>query len=619
MTAAVRRCVVGLVLLTSPLAAASWKSEGPFFGSVTSIAVDPSNPDRLWASTHGGGVWRSNDGGQTWRLSGKLLSDRVVTYVVVQPKTNTLWAGADGGGLARSTDAGETWSWIRTDLAQSPHPPAFDRSGSIWVPDVNLHKRSADGGTKWTEFRVSGGDVRTFAFHPTDPNVIWAGGTNGRAGLWKSSDGGLSWKQLGIGLPEFNAVERLIIDPSQPNTLYMVARRGAFKSTDNGENWTPMGGQIQEAAIKSLTLNPSMPQTLFAGTSKGFFRSNDGGTTWTRVAGGLTTYIVTTLVLHPTMPDVMWLGTSGAGIYKTADGGKTWSDSNRGFAASWIEKVWGDPVGSMFAQTSRGLFRGDGKGTWSELLQPFDDDEANVNFVIFDAKTPTIVHAGSGWSYYRSMDGGARWTEVVKPFQDPKPTFGSLVIDPKNPKTLYCADRNPSSGDPQIFKSTDGGVRWKASNRGVGAGGVLALIADAAGTLIALGSEGGLWRSTDGATTWTAGGRGLPGKGMKGMAIDPTNPTRLYVVAEQGFYHSEDGGLSFTAQKVEGPEAVAVDSKGTVYLGNGDGVSRSSDGGRTFSPFNEGLTNLDVRALHIAGTRIYAGTAGGGVFSSEIN
>lgn len=608
-----KTCVVAFLLLASPALAASWKSEGPYFGNVTSIAVDPANPDRLWAATHGGGVWRSLDGGKTWQLSGKELSDRAVTYVVLQPKRNILWAGVEGGALARSTDGGDTWKWMRDDLAGSPLPPAFDQSGVIWIPDVNLHRRSADAGATWTEFRVAGGDVRTFAFHPRDSKIIWAGGINRRAGLWKSSDGGASWKQLGLGLPEMNSVQKLLIDPQQPDTLYMAVRRGGFKSTDGGETWTPIGGTIADAEIQSLTLHPSSTQTLFAGTSKGFFKTTDGGQTWTRAGNGLPVYIVEALALHPASPDVMWAGTSGAGIYKTTDGGKSWTEANRGLAVSWIRKVWGDAAGTIFAQTGRGLFRMDSGRGWTELLQPFSDDEARADVIIFDAKMPKVVHAGWASRYYRSSDGGVTWQVIVKPFQDPSPEFGGLAVDPKNPKVLYSADSHANSGDPIVFKSLDGGVKWKPSSRGVTGAGVLELFVDSTGALLALGTEGGFWRSTDGATTWTTAGSGLPAKDLKAMAIDPTNPSRVYVAAKDGFYRSEDGGLTFSAQKLE-PEAVAVDAKGAVYVATSEGVSRSRDGGKTWTPFNEGLTNADVRALSAAGTRLYAGTAGGGVF-----
>jgi photosystem II stability/assembly factor-like uncharacterized protein len=609
------------LLIASSVAAASWHPEGPYFGNVLSIAVDPANPERLWVSTHGGGVWRSVDGAKSWQLSGKKLADRVVSFVVLQPKSNTLWAGVENGALARSKDGGETWEWVLDDLAQTPHVPAFDPSNpkAIWLPDVNLHKRSADGGAKWTEFRVSGGDVYTFAVNPKNPKVIWGGGSNGRSGLWRSSDGGASWKQLGTGLPESNQPHRIVVDPSEPDTLYMSARRGGYKSSDGGETWTPFGGSVQQEEIESLTMHPASPQTLFVGTKKGLMRSTDGAQTWSRMGGGLPRYVVRGLAINPANPDVMWAGAAGAGVYKTTDGGKSWTEANAGFAASWIENAWGNATGMILAQASRGLFRTDGKGGWVEVLQPISKDEANLHTVVFDPRNPKSVWAGYASSLYRSNDGGFTWTDVDTFFQEPRPAFASIVLDMKNPKVIYSADGNPSSDEPPIFKSMDGGVKWKAANRGVPPGtGILAMRGDSSGALLALGKEGGMWRSTDGAASWTAVGGGLPSKDLKAMAVDQN----VYVAAKEGLYRSEDGGATFThsskgIEKKE-VEAVAVDAKGNVYIGTLEGVFRSTDGGKTWAAFNDGLTNEDVRALHSAGTRLYAGTAGGGVFSISL-
>jgi photosystem II stability/assembly factor-like uncharacterized protein len=603
--------------------AASWKSEGPFFGNVLSIAIDPANPNRLWVSTSGGGVWRSLDGAASWKVSGKELSDRVVPFVMLQPKSNTLWAGVEQGALARSKDGGQTWEWVQNDLAQTPHPVAFDPANpkSIWIPDGNRHKRSNDGGAKWTEFRISGGDVHTFAFHPKDSTTIWAGGFNGRAGLWKSTDGGGSWRQLGKGLDESNNVFKLIVDPRHPDTLYMFSHRGGFKSTDGGENWMPFGASLARAGIQNLTMHPTSPETLYAGTSTGLFKSTDGAQTWDSMSGGLPQYLVQDVAIHPSMPDVVWAGTAGAGIYKTTDGGKSWSESNAGFAASLIEKVWGNASGMIFAQTGRGLFRSDGKGGWIEMLQPFSNEKAALDTVVFDTRNPRTIHVGSGTRYFRSADNGVSWSEVEKPMQDPRPAFDSLVLDAKNPMIVYAAHKYMRNDEPTLFKSTDGGVKWKPAGRGV-TGAIFSLRSDSSGALLALGNGGQLWRSIDGATTWTAAGSGLPSKKIEAFVIDPTNPAFVYVASKDGFYRSEDGGATFSMsnkgiEKFE-LEGAVVDAKGNLYVASGEGVSRSADRGKTWAAFNEGLTNPDVRTLYSAGTRLYAGTAGGGVFSIDL-
>ena len=605
-----------VLFLFASTALAAWKAEGPYFGSVTSITIDPANSDHMWLSTHGGGVWRSTDGGKTWKLTGKLLADRVVSYVVLQPKTTgTLWAGAESGAMAVSKDSGDTWKWVMTDLAETPHPIVFDPNNSkaIWLPDVNLHKKSIDGGVKWTEFRISGGDAHTFTFDPKDSKTIWAGGVNGRSGLWRSSDGGASWKQMGTGLPEMNRANRILIDPSSPSTMYMATPRGGFKSTDGGASWTPFAGSIpQQEEIESLTMSPANPKTLFAGTKKGFWKTTDGGDSWTQIRGGFPYYIARTVAFDPKSADVMFVG-SGAGVYKSADGGKTWTESNGGLSASWIEKVWAGASGPIFAQTGQGLFRSDGKGGWTEVLQPFDDDEASLDQIVYDSRNPRVVHVANGGFYYRSDDGGMTWKRINAPFQDPDPTFRTMALDPANPKVLYTADSNASDDEAPIFKSTDGGVKWKPASKGV-TGGVIALLSAPSG-LYALAKHGALWRSNDGAATWTKLGTGLPTDDVRGIAASDAG---VFVAAKDGLYRSDDNGATFKKSDKRDTEAVAVDAKGNVYIGTDEGVGRSTDGGKTFTSFNDGLTNPDVRALFSTGTRLYAGTAGGGVFSIDL-
>ena len=609
-----KKLAVALFFLAST-AFAAWKAEGPYFGSVTSIAIDPATPDHMWASTHGGGVWRSTDGGKTWAISGKLLSDRVVSFVMLQPKTSgTLWAGAESGGLAQSKDGGQTWKWVMTDLAETPHPIVFDPNNSkaIWLPDVNLHKKSIDGGAKWTEFRISGGDAMTFTFDPKDSKTIWAGGVNGRSGLWRSSDGGASWKQMGTGLPEMNRPEQILIDPSDTKTMYMGTSRGGYKSTDGGSSWTLLGGSLPAETIESLAMSPANPKTLFAGTQKGFWKTTDGGESWTRVSGGFPYYIARAVTFDPRSADVMWVG-SGAGIYKSSDGGKSWTESNGGLSASWIEKVWGNSSGTIFAQTGQGLFRSDGHSGWAEVLKPFDDDEAKIDQVVYDPKDPRVVHVADGGFYFRSNDGGMTWKRINASFQDPDPTFRTLALDLTNPKVLYTADANADESEPTIFKSVDGGVKWKPFTKGV-TGGVISLAATPSG-LLALGKKGSLWRSTDGAATWTKIGDGLPQEDVRGIAASDAG---VFVAAKSGLFRSDDNGATFRQSDKRDAEAVVVDAKGNVYAGTDEGVLKSSDGGKTFAKFNDGLTNEDVRSLFSAGTRLYAGTAGGGVFSIDV-
>jgi hypothetical protein len=610
-----------LLLGTVSLSAASWKAEGPWFGTINCLVIDPSNPERLYAATHGGGVWRSNDGAKTWQLAGTLLANWVVRWVAVHPTTGAVYAGVNGepnGGVARSTDGGATWQWMEHPhgLALRPGEIAFvpGSAKSFWQADANLHLRSADDGAKWKEFRVEGGDVHAFVFEPGNAKVVWAAGTDGKTGLRRSTDGGTTWTSIGEGLPQPSTVRAVLIDPSNSTRMYLRMANNGFASTDGGETWTAFGGAFPRADVESLVMDPSSPLTLYAGARKGLFKSEDGGVTWEDIDYGLPRYTVRGLAVHPKSPAIVYAGLAGSGVYKSTDGGKSWKPANEGLGASWIERVWADAGGAVFAQASTGLYRRDGDGAWTELRKPFTgSDEVDVDAVVFDRKNPSTIHVADTSSYYRSTDGGKTWLEPAKPFQDPQPIFRGLVVEADG-RTLYSADTYADTPLEAVFKSVDGGVKWKAAGNGLPDKSVLVLRGEAAGRLFALTKEHGVWRSTDGAVSWRATGGGLPAK-LVDLAIDPAEPNRIAVASEEGLFLSTDGGDSWkSAGKEKRLHAVVIGPVG-IFIANHQGVYRSTDGGATWTALKGGLTNSAVRALSIAGSKLYAATAGGGVFS----
>lgn len=627
-----------LVLLLTLPAQAAWRSEGPWVGAVVDVAVDPVNPDTLYAATGSGGVWRSDDGGQHWMLPGDDMVNRPLEWIVVDPgNPSTLYAGVDNpghAGLWRSTDRGKSWASVRPDGTSYilDQPIAFAPSNPkiLYAPSTNLHYRSADGGKTWESFRVEGQDAYAFAIDPKNPKIIYAGGRGSEHQMRRSSDGGKTWKPVGEGLPE-RSIRLLAIPRERPSTVYAAMGFGElFKTEDGGATWTELDlGLTGTDDLFSLDLDPHDPETLFAGTENGLRKSTDGGQSWSSVGGGLANWYCKGVAFHPKKPGVVYAGTTGKGFFVSTDGGETFEPSSTGLGAGWVERIYAPPnaPGPLFAQLAVGLYRQDGPGLWNEIQAPFKPgDTAKIAGLLFDRQSAKTVYAHDGARWWRSDDGGRAWREIEVPQPGMRemmrgkltgPSFDALAQDLGDPKVFYAGGSwSKDTGGSAVNRSANGGKKWEAAGSGI-TGDVRLLRTAAPNVLYAVTSKE-IYRTDNGAKSWTPVRSGE----IKELAADPTNPARLFVATKQGLYRSTDSGTTWArvskGMKEDEIEAVVVaPSGGKVFCGNFGGVFVSTDGGESWTAMNDGLMNPDVRALAIAGGRLYAGSAGGSVMSTE--
>jgi photosystem II stability/assembly factor-like uncharacterized protein len=149
----------------------------------------------------------------------------------------------------------------------------------------------------------------------------------------------------------------------------------------------------------------------------------------------------------------------------------------------------------------------------------------------------------------------------------------------------------------------------------------LLVAAAPAGTLYALSGSSDVYRSSDGGGSWSAAKGGWGSEEVRTIVADPTAPGRVYVASKEHLYRSADSGASWTQVRLdEDVESIVVSSQGVAYAGAFHGVFKSADGGQTWTPVSADLPNTDVRALAIGGSppRLYAGIAGGSVWSTEL-
>ncbi len=346
-----------------------------------------------------------------------------VTAVGLDATLGTLYAGTNGFGIFSSLTGGATWTPASSGLRGIDFPHSYahsinvDETNSqfVYAGSINGGYRSVNGGTTWTPMNYPDGQASTLLTHPFEPHAVYGFQNYGfQNTLRKSPDNGQTWQNLTPTMCCWNDGD-LVLDHGDPLKIYMAiagstaAADGIYKSTDGGTTWTQMNnGLPTPASFHTLAIDPQDGNVVFAGTqgggrggpftsAPGIYRTLDGGATWTRLQGGLPDQLnPNQIVIHPQSPNTIFMGseTVNGGVYKSTDGGTS----------------------------------------WTKLLSE------NVNTVVVDPSDANIVYAGT-WNtngFYRSQDGGATWTT----FNAGLPIHAgieSIALDPHNPRHLFLA------------------------------------------------------------------------------------------------------------------------------------------------------------------------------------
>jgi photosystem II stability/assembly factor-like uncharacterized protein len=297
---------------------------------------------------------------------------------------------------------------------------------------------------------------------------------------------------------------------------------------------------------------------------------------------------IISLAVAPNDPNIIYAGSDVSGVFKSTNGGASWSASNNGLPNRRVTGLAIDPrdPNTIYAaipasSNDAGLFKStNGGASWSRTSIP----STTITTVAIALSNPNIIYAGSSDSpapdfslnIFVSTNGGETWDVRHGPLNLYGEFVESLVVDPQNSDTLYVYTYDEMNGGP--FKSTDGGRNWYFlySNYYFG---------------------------------W--------------FVIDPSNSNIVYLITGGGIYRSLEGGLGWINLGGGDATALAIDpsNSNTLYAGFQDrGVFKSRDGGASWNAVNDGLTNLNVNALAIdhSGTYLHAGT-NAGVFDIQLS
>ena len=480
-----------------------WRMIGPFRGGRTVAGTGiPSQPCVFLIGVNNGGVWKTTDCGNTWQPIFEGQTQSIGALAIASSNPEIIYVGSGeglrrpdlsiGDGIYKSTDGGSTWNHLglrdgeqigsilvdprnpdRLFVAVLGHPYGPNPERGIF--------RSLDGGQSFTKVLFKNENVGgiDLAFDPRDSNKIyaslwasrrppWTVGSNYEgpgSGLYKSEDGGNTWRELTKGFPEKHGRISIAIAPSDPDRMYSTVdvadEGGVYRSDDAGESWTLVNDEARVNGRNSdfawIRVHPKDRDTIFLSNTS-TYKSTDGGKNFTAIKGAPGGDDYHSTWINPTNPDIMLL-TSDQGAVVTVNGGQTWS--------SWYNQptaqIYHVATDNQFPYWVYGSQQESGSvGTTSRSdygaitfrdWHPIGIEE--YGYVAPDPLHPDILYGGKFTKFDRrtgQVQDVSPW--VIRTGKYRLNRSQPVIFSPVDPHTLYF-------GSNVLFKTTNGGHSWE--------------------------------------------------------------------------------------------------------------------------------------------------------------
>ena len=394
---------------------------------------DPASTESLMSKLH-------------WRLAGPFVGGRVVAIAGVPGEPDLFYMGTTGGGIWKSTDYGIKW----VNISDGHFPSASPSIGAIAVA-------------------------------PSDPKIIYAGSGESDIrndmipgdGMYKSSDAGKTWAS--VGLRDTHTISAIVIDPENPDIVYASslghafapdANRGVFKSADGGRSWKKILFIDDKTGAIDLVMDPRHPQVLYAamwqaqrlpwalisgGPGSGLYKSTDGGAHWTNLShnhgfpdGTLGRIGVSVSGADSNVVYAIVQAEHG-GVFRSNDGGQSWTRTNRDYAlrqrAFYYMAIYADPkdANTVYAPQVDALWVShDGAKTFRKLHTPHGDN----HIVWINPNNTNILLEGNDGGATVSTDKGNSWSQE---HNQPTGQFYHINIDSQFPYHIFGAQQDEGS------------------------------------------------------------------------------------------------------------------------------------------------------------------------------
>lgn len=578
--------VMGVGILKSTDAGASWQATGLSWeladgNAVNALRYDTVNDVLMAATTEG--VFRSDDGGGSFDL---VLDGTAMDIEIRSDDPTRMFAtlgnpfGSGLNGLYVSDDGGLSFALVEDpvfpesgvgrcmiDICDgTPTTMYYSISGTFGFNGTALVGvyRSTDGGATW-ELRATSPNFynqqgwydNTLDAHPTDPDIVYAGGVH----IYRSLDGGATFAQISntSGVNEVHVDQHgWAFDPVDPSIVYAACDGGIYRSTNGGSAWTYRSTDLATYQFYAMGQSLSNPLLTMGGTQDNGSNLYTGSEdTWDHVLGGDGGYCI----IDYTDEDNIYAEWQYGNLRKSTNQGGSWSDFDVGILedGAWVTPIVIHPTDpDIFYTVTRYVYKTTNASFWNRVSSSISGS-AMIAMDISRSDPEYVYVVGNARSVFVSDDDGATWVPASVAGL-PSRKCSSIAIHPSSPTTAVITFFG--YGTPHVFRTDDAGGSWTDISGNLPDLPVNVVKFDPAlGNNLYVGTDLGVYRTTDGGATWEPFSNGLPNVVVNDLRIHPDARLLRAATHGRGMWEVELGEVVAVEPDAIHPEPMYVSSR----------------------------------------------------------